>query len=48
MENREYKPRMIDKTIEIYLDIFPAILIEDPKWCGKYLIVNIVVKVNFY
>lgn len=35
MENREYKPRIIDKAIEIYLDIFPAILIEGPKWCGK-------------
>lgn len=35
MENREYKPRIIDKAIEIDLDIFPAILIEGPKWCGK-------------
>lgn len=35
MENREYKPRIIDKTIKIYLNTFQAILIEGPKWCGK-------------
>lgn len=35
MENKAYKPRIIDKQIEEYLGIFGAICIEGPKWCGK-------------
>lgn len=31
----EYKARIIDKIVEKYLDIFGAICIEGPKWCGK-------------
>ncbi len=31
----EYKPRLIDKTVEEYLESCGAICIEGPKWCGK-------------
>ena len=31
----EYINRLIDKNIETYLDIFGAISVEGPKWCGK-------------
>lgn len=31
----EYKPRVIDKVIEDYLEICGAICIEGPRWCGK-------------
>jgi len=34
-DNKPYKPRIIDETVEKYLDIFGAICIEGPKWCGK-------------
>lgn len=30
-----YKRRLIDKTIEENLEVFGAISIEGPKWCGK-------------
>ena len=30
-----YLPRVIDRKIEDYLDIFGALSIEGPKWCGK-------------
>jgi LPXTG-site transpeptidase (sortase) family protein len=30
-----YKNRIIDKKIDLYLETFGAILIEGPKWCGK-------------
>lgn len=30
-----YKERLIDKTIELYLKTFKAIQIVGPKWCGK-------------
>ena len=30
-----YKPRIIDPTIDQYLQTFGAICIEGPKWCGK-------------
>jgi len=30
-----YKKRIIDTKIEEYLQLFGAILIEGPKWCGK-------------
>ncbi|MCM1123921.1 MAG: DUF4143 domain-containing protein [Eubacterium sp.] len=35
MENRKYKKRIIDKSIEEYLRTFGAVCIEGPKWCGK-------------
>jgi len=31
----KYLPRLIDKTIDFYLETFGAILLEGPKWCGK-------------
>ncbi len=31
----DYRPRLVDATVEKYLNIFGAICIEDPKWCGK-------------
>ena len=30
-----YMPRLADRKIERYLQIFGAILLEGPKWCGK-------------
>ena len=35
MKRKEYLPRIIDKTIEKYLNVFGAVCIEGPKWCGK-------------
>lgn len=36
LENdKEYKPRIIDKIIDKYLKSVGAICIEGPKWCGK-------------
>ena len=35
MEVKGYKSRLIDKKIELYLEVFKAILIEGPKGCGK-------------
>jgi len=34
-DKREYKRRVIDQTIERYLQVSGAICIEGPKWCGK-------------
>lgn len=34
-DNSEYKRRVIDTTIETYLEVCGAICIEGPKWCGK-------------
>ena len=31
----KYLKRTIDKQLKTYLDVFGAILIEGPKWCGK-------------
>lgn len=33
--DKEYKPRLIDKIIDEYLESCGAICIEGPKWCGK-------------
>ena len=38
MNKEEYKPRIIDYTIDEYLDAFGAVCIEGPKWCGKTLL----------
>lgn len=35
MIKEDYKPRIIDNTIEEYLKSFGAVCIEGPKWCGK-------------
>lgn len=35
LTEKGYRHRLIDKKIERYLDVFGAILIEGPKWCGK-------------
>lgn len=35
MENENYKPRLIDKHIGEMLEIFGALCVEGPKWCGK-------------
>lgn len=35
MIREEYKPRIIDSTISLYLDTFGAVCIEGSKWCGK-------------
>ncbi len=32
---KEYKKRLIDEKLDIYLQVFGAISIEGPKWCGK-------------
>ena len=34
-DDKKYKKRIIDKKIEDYLKVSPAICIEGPKWCGK-------------
>ncbi len=33
--DKQYKKRVIDNLIEDYLDVFGAVCIEGPKWCGK-------------
>ena len=35
MEKNNYKPRIVDKAIEKYLNTFGAVCVEGPKWCGK-------------
>lgn len=35
MDIKNYKVRIIDKKIKLYLETFGALLIEGPKWCGK-------------
>lgn len=35
MENKEYKPRLIDGLVTEHLETFGALCIEGPKWCGK-------------
>ena len=31
----DYLPRIADKILKERLDLFGAVLIEGPKWCGK-------------
>ncbi len=31
----DYKERIIDNKLDLYLETFGAVLIEGPKWCGK-------------
>ena len=35
MQKEKYIPRLVDKKIKDYLEVFGAISIEGPKWCGK-------------
>lgn len=35
MKRQNYRPRLIDKTVEEYLAAFGAVCLEGPKWCGK-------------
>ena len=35
MEIPSYRPRVMDKVIEEHLQVFGAVCIEGPKWCGK-------------
>ena len=35
MNKRDYKPRLIDRKLEEYLNTFGAVCVEGPKWCGK-------------
>ena len=35
VNKNDYKPRLIDRTIDEFLETFGAICIEGPKWCGK-------------
>lgn len=35
MDKKNYRPRLIDKRIDEYLNVFGALCIEGPKWCGK-------------
>lgn len=35
MQIADYRPRLIDKKIDLYLSTFGAVCVEGPKWCGK-------------
>ena len=35
MKNENYMPRIIDAKIKEYLEVFGAVCVEGPKWCGK-------------
>jgi predicted AAA+ superfamily ATPase len=35
LTEKNYKPRLIDSKITRYLNLFGALSIEGPKWCGK-------------
>lgn len=35
LKNTEYLERLVDKKINDYLEVFGAVSIEGPKWCGK-------------
>lgn len=35
IDKSKYKPRIIDEKVKRYLDLFGAVCIEGPKWCGK-------------
>lgn len=35
MQKQNYRPRIIDRTVEEYLATFGAVCLEGPKWCGK-------------
>ena len=35
MKNDKYRPRLVDSQVEKFLNLFGAVCIEGPKWCGK-------------
>lgn len=35
VQRQNYRPRIIDRTVEEYLSTFGALCLEGPKWCGK-------------
>ena len=35
MITKDYRPRLIDPVIDLYLETFGAVCVEGPKWCGK-------------
>ncbi len=35
MDKESYRPRIIDAKIIDYLEVFGAVCVEGPKWCGK-------------
>ena len=35
IDKEKYIPRIIDATLERYLEVMGAVCIEGPKWCGK-------------
>ena len=35
MPSDDYKPRIIDRILQDHLQVFGAVCIEGPKWCGK-------------
>lgn len=35
MKIADYRPRLIDKRLDLYLSTFGAVCLEGPKWCGK-------------
>jgi predicted AAA+ superfamily ATPase len=35
LTKKGYKQRLVDDTIAQYMDIFGAVTVEGPKWCGK-------------
>ena len=36
LKPKEYKPRLIEKHLDEYLNSFGAVCIEGPKYCGKH------------
>ncbi len=35
MDNANYKPRLVDARVQELLELFGAVCVEGPKWCGK-------------
>lgn len=35
MDRERYRPRLVDKRLDLYLSTFGAVCVEGPKWCGK-------------
>ncbi len=35
MDNTNYKPRLVDARVQELLELFGAVCVEGPKWCGK-------------
>ena len=35
MNKNQYKSRLIDAKLDLYLNTFPAVCVQGPKWCGK-------------